>query len=133
MAVDRLKRLNPLLQKELATLFEFYIAPALPNALVTVTGVEVASDLRNANVYVSVYGAKGMEARVLDLLQKKRPLLQSGLNRKVIMKYTPILNFRLDHTAERADRVERILAELHLEPEELKKSPEMPESGAPEG
>jgi len=117
MSVNRIQRLNVLLQRELGELFEVYVRPQVPGALVTVTGAEVAPNLRNANVFVSVYGAKGSPTKAMDVLQSKRHLIQADLGRRVIMKYTPVLNFRLDDTAERADRVEKILQELNL-PEE---------------
>ncbi len=117
MSVNRIQRLNVLLQRELGEIFEVYIRPQVPGALVTVTGVEVAPNLRSANVFVSVYGAKGSQSKTMDALQRKRYLIQADIARRVIMKYTPVLNFRLDDTAERADRVEKILLELNL-PEE---------------
>ena len=117
MSVNRIQRLNVLLQRELGEIFEVYIRPQVPGALVTVTGVEVAPNLRNANVFVSVYGAKGAPAKAMEALQRKRHLIQADVARRVIMKYTPVLNFKLDDTAERADRVEKILQELNL-PEE---------------
>ena len=112
--VDRITRLNALLQKELGLLCESLVRPAVPDALVTVTGVEIASTLRTANVFVSVYGKTGAGERVLEVLSRKRALLQSALARKIILKYTPVLNFKLDDTAARADRVMTILRELNL-------------------
>lgn len=118
MGTDRITKLNAQMQKELGGLVETLVRPEVPGVLVTVTGVEIASTLRSANVYVSVYGGgKNAPQRVLDLLHRKRALLQSDMARKIILKYTPVLTFRLDGTAERADRVMSILRDLHL-PEE---------------
>jgi ribosome-binding factor A len=114
MSTDRLTRLNAQLQRELGILCESHIRPVMPGVLITVTGVEIASNLRNANVFVSVYGAPGDDQRALALLRSQRHLLQAGLAQKVIMKYTPVLNFKLDGTAARADRVMNILKELNL-------------------
>lgn len=114
---DRIERLNAQLLKELGLLGEAHIRPDIPDALVTFTGVELASNLRTANVFVSVYGSEDAKRRAMDLVQKKRPILQSGIARKITMKYTPVLNFKLDETAERAQRVMAILQDLNL-PEE---------------
>ena len=114
MSINRIQRLNTLLQRELGELFEVYVRPALPGVLATVTGVEVASTLRNANVYVSVYGPRGCQAKALDVIARKRTLIQGDLGKRIILKYTPVLNFKLDDTAERADRVEKILMELDI-------------------
>jgi len=53
----------------------------------------------------------------LALLERKRPLIQAELAKKVILKYTPRLHFKLDETAENADRVMHILNELNLDGE----------------
>lgn len=115
MAIDRITRLNAQMQKELGALVESLVRPEVPGALVTITGVEIASTLRSANVYVSVYGGgAGAHERVLEVLHKKRALIQSDMARKIVLKYTPVLNFKLDDTAERADRVMSILKELNI-------------------
>ncbi|MBR6471758.1 MAG: ribosome-binding factor A [Victivallales bacterium] len=123
MASDRITKLNAQLQRELGLLCENHIRPALPGVLVTITGVELAPNLRNANVFVSVYGPGGSEKRVLELMKRQRHLLQAGLAQKVVMKYTPVLNFKLDGTAARADRVMNILKELNLPDEAPETSP----------
>lgn len=114
---DRIERLNAQLLKELGLLGEAHIRPDIPDALVTFTGVELASNLRTANVFVSVYGSESAKRRAMELVQQKRPIFQSGIARKITMKYTPVLNFKLDDTAERAQRVMAILQDLDL-PEE---------------
>ena len=126
MSTDRITRLNAQLQRELGLLCESHIRPAMPGVLITVTGVELASNLRNANVFVSVYGAPGDDRRALEFLKGKRQLLQAGLARQVIMKYTPVLNFKLDGTAARADRVMNILKELDL-PDDEPPTPPVPD------
>ena len=130
MPVDRITRLNAQIQKELSILCESLVRPAIPDALVTITGVEIASTLRTANVFVSVYGGKGARERALEVLARKRAALQSALARKIILKYTPVLNFKLDETAARADRVMTILRELNLPDEPTPAA--TPEPPAPE-
>ena len=89
MSVDRITRLNALLQRELGQLVVTYVAPEMPGVLITITGVRVASNLRSATVFFSVYGtdAEDQSEKVLALLQKKRALLQSPLPQR-LMKYT---------------------------------------------
>ncbi|MBO7741136.1 MAG: 30S ribosome-binding factor RbfA [Victivallales bacterium] len=115
MAVDRVTKLNAQLQKEIGMIFEVLVRPEVPGALVTVTGVEIASNLRNANVFVSVYGSPAMKALTADVLKRKRVAIQNAASKKVVLKYTPVLNFKLDDTAERADRVMNILKDLDMQ------------------
>lgn len=114
MAVDRLKRVNELLRRELSRVFEVLVNPEC-QSLVTITDVRVAPDLRDATVFVSVYGDEQASQAVLALLAKKRPQIQHAMSRKVILKYTPRLRFELDQTAAKADRVMAILESLQLE------------------
>jgi ribosome-binding factor A len=116
MSVDRITRLNALLQRELGQLVVTYVAPEMPGVLITITGVQVASNLRTATVFFSVYGtdAEDQSEKALALLLKKRAQLQSALATKVLMKYTPVLRFKYDATPARADRVMEILSELQL-------------------
>ena len=116
MPKDRIERVNELLFRELGEIFTAVVSPDVP-FLVTVTGAKVSVDLRDAVVFVSVYGTDAQKKQALTFLQKKRALIQSRLSRKVILKYTPVLHFKLDETAERADRVETILRELNLDGE----------------
>ena len=116
-AVPRTTRLNALLQRELGSLMETLV-PAGRNVLVTVTGVKIASNLRDATVFVSIYGSEAEQKRAMEELAKKRALLQNALASKVIMKYTPILHFRQDNTAAQADRVMHILQDLNLDKNE---------------
>ena len=116
MSVDRITRLNALLTRELGQLMEVYVSPALPNAIITITDVKVAPNLRDALVFFSVYGgdAQGLPEKTLELLLTKRVQLQKALASKVVLKYTPVLRFKYDDTPARADRVMEILAELEI-------------------
>ena len=116
MSVDRITRLNALLTRELGQLMEVYVSPALPNAIITITDVKVAPNLRDALVFFSVYGgdAQDLPEKTLELLLTKRVQLQKALASKVVLKYTPVLRFKYDDTPARADRVMEILAELEI-------------------
>lgn len=80
---------------------------------VTVTDVKTSADLRHARVYVSVLGSDAERVASIDGLQSAHGYLQGRVARELHMKHTPQLDFILDDTAERADRLERMLSELH--------------------
>ena len=115
---DRITRVNELLFRELGTVLTVELGQELPY-MVTVTGVECSPNLHDATVYVSVYGTQEKRGKMirdaLKLLEKRRAAIQAAVARKVILKYTPVLHFRNDDTAEKADRVEAILRELNLD------------------
>jgi ribosome-binding factor A len=62
-------------------------------------------------------GPSGSKPKVLQMLEKERVRLQHDLSRRIKLKYTPRLDFRLDETVEKGFRVLSILSELDLPPE----------------
>src|SRR5690242_2863554 len=76
---------------------------------VTVTDVKTSADLRHARVYVSVLGTEKERQASLEGLISAHGYLQARVGRELHMKHTPALDFILDDTAARADRLERML------------------------
>lgn len=114
MNSNRMRRVDELIKRELGTQVERQIAPEL-DALVTVTGVKTAPDLRQAVVSVSIMGSDTARGAALRLLQKRRVLLQRTLARNVKLKYTPVLSFRLDDRLAQADHVLALIEDLDLD------------------
>jgi ribosome-binding factor A len=84
--------------------------------LVTVTGVEVTPDLRQATVYVSVLGSEAARRATLEGLQSAHGVLQAKINRELNLRRTPALSFAYDESVERGVRmtelIDRVTAEL---------------------
>ena len=83
---------------------------------VTVTDVRTSPDLRHAKVFVSVLGGAEERAASLEGLRSAHGFLQGRVAGELRLKRTPTLDFVYDDTAERADRLERMLAELEHKP-----------------
>ena len=118
---QRLDRINELLRREISTVlqrgFEFR------NCLVTISGVDITQDLREAKVLVSILGTP--PGSVLEKLNQKRGLIQSRIAKRVVLRCTPILSFRVDSSAERGVEMVNILDEV----EKLPKAPLEEEDG----
>jgi ribosome-binding factor A len=80
--------------------------------LVTVTGVEMSTDLRHARVFVSVLGSERDVALVADDLQKLRGRIRFLLGQKAGLRNTPELDFKPDTTGIRASSIEQILHDV---------------------
>lgn len=78
---------------------------------VTVTAVDTSPDLRHARVFVSVLGDQKQRKLSMNGLRAAHGFLQRRLASELRMKNTPTLDFVYDDTAERAQRVERLLGE----------------------
>ena len=95
---------------------------------VTVTYVEVSSDLRHAKVHVSVMGDETRQQLSLRGLQHAAGFLQAKIADRIDIRYTPRLSFLLDQGVKRSIAVAQILREV-LPPEK----PEEPAESAAEG
>ena len=76
---------------------------------VTVTDVDTSPDLRAARVYVSVLGTEEERERSLAGLRSSHGFLQGRIASSMRMKRTPTLTFEYDESAERGDRISRLL------------------------
>lgn len=115
-APNRMVRVNELMKRELACLLE---RETWGNMLVSVLDVATAPDLRKAIVLVSVFGGgAGAPNKVLNHLNSIRTDLQKKVASKVILKYTPVLEFRVDDRLEAADRVISLIEEMERDGED---------------
>jgi ribosome-binding factor A len=110
MSTDRMRRVNEAVREVLSDAIKLLKDPRV--GFVTVTDVRTTPDLRQAKVYVSVLGSDEERAATMDGLASGHGVLQTAVNRELRMKRTPTLDFVYDDTAERADRLERMLAEM---------------------
>jgi ribosome-binding factor A len=80
---------------------------------VTVTGVRVTADLRHAWVYYTAYGDERARTATRAGLRSATPHLRTAIGKQVRLKYLPELSFEEDETLERAERIDRVIEELH--------------------
>jgi ribosome-binding factor A len=79
---------------------------------VTVTGVEVTTDLTQAKVWVSVLGTENQRTRTLDGLEAAHGVLQARVARELGLRRTPVLAFEYDPSVERGVRLTKMIDEL---------------------
>lgn len=119
---NRLDRVNESIKRELSALVRREIT--FQAKLVTVQEVDIAPDLRSAHVYIGVIGAPEEQHAAMAQLHDARHRLQKEISKRVILKFTPHLHFKLDETGVRGDRVLQILDDLHLPPEQPDSKPD---------
>lgn len=79
--------------------------------LVTVTGVDVARDLRSAQIFVSVLGTESERAATMEGLASAAGHLRSRLGKALRLRSAPEVLFRLDESIARAARIHAVLEE----------------------
>jgi len=87
---------------------------------VTVTDVDLSDDLRNAKVFISVYG--GNKEETFIGLKSATPFIRSELGRRMRMRIVPEILFRFDSTVEQGAHIMELLREI--DEKEGKKDPE---------
>jgi ribosome-binding factor A len=117
MASRRLARLNEQLKRELSEMIRTQVRDPRVG-VVTVTGVEVASDLGSARVFVRVIGDRAELLETLAGLEAAAPFLRGLLGQVLHVRRIPELRFREDRSMEHARRIEQVLSEVVVPAEE---------------
>jgi len=82
--------------------------PDLNRMSVTVGEVRTSPDLKVATAYVLPLGGIGQD-KVVELLNRNKGELRRVVGRKLGLKFSPELRFRLDETFDRMDDTRRML------------------------
>jgi ribosome-binding factor A len=83
---------------------------------VTLTSVDVSSDLRYASVYYTVIGSDNERSQTAVGIEKATPYIRRQLARKLTIRHTPELTFFYDKSIEYGAHIETILKEINNEP-----------------
>ncbi|NPV71275.1 MAG: 30S ribosome-binding factor RbfA [Firmicutes bacterium] len=75
----------------------------------SITGVEVSGDLRHARVFVSVLGDDRQKQDTLRGLESAVGFVRSEIGKRIRMRHTPEIVFKLDESIERGIRVSRLI------------------------
>jgi ribosome-binding factor A len=124
-AHKRPERVAHLLQQRLAELF----ARGLKDprvGLVTITGVKMSPDLREARVYWTVHGDPEIRKQTARGLSAASGYLRHELS-TLALRVLPELHFTYDEAIDRGDRIERLLREVHQADEQ--RSTDAPDGG----
>ncbi len=116
----RLQRISDRIRKDLAEMLVKEVQdPRLSG--ISVTDVKVDRELAFADIYVSAVEGQERTREVMEGLHSASGFLRRELAVRVDLRVFPKLRFHWDPTPERADHIERILADLRNE-EEAKSS-----------
>src|SRR5215510_2327804 len=107
----RSTRVGELLQTEIAHLLLRQLKdPRL--SMVTISRVEVSSDLRHACIYISKIGSETEQHAALQGFEHAAGFIRGQLGKHLKLRYTPELTFKLDTTIAYGVKISRILHAL---------------------
>lgn len=86
--------------------------PRVDFSTVSVTRVDVSSDLGHARIYISVLGNDEKQAELMKVLEKAKGFIRSELAKEIQLRHAPELDFRLDKSIEQGIRIASLIDEL---------------------
>ncbi len=115
----RAERVASLIRHEIATMVSReYSDPGF--GFITVTDVRVTPDLRVAKISFSILGDPNVKEQTMKALNGDKSRIRNILGPRLQLKFIPTLEFALDDTLERVDRINTIIKKIHDEQDNAK-------------
>ncbi|MGD8191061.1 30S ribosome-binding factor RbfA [Brevibacillus ginsengisoli] len=119
MNKTRTNRIGEEIKKELSILLQRGLKdPRI--GFVTVTGVEVTTDLQLAKVYISVFGSPEQKEASLQGLQKAKGFLRTEIGKRIKLRHVPDLQFKMDASIDYGNKIDTLLREISSQEGEIK-------------
>lgn len=103
-------RVRELLKRELSVILQRDYS--VDGVLATINDVEVTTDLRQGRVFIGLIGDGRKGERLLRRLNSEHGAIQQKMSKRVVLRYTPQLQFEKDDSVERGVQVLSLLQKL---------------------
>lgn len=101
-----------IIQKEVSEIIQFELKdPKI--GFITITDVTVTNDLSIAKIYVSFLGQKAREEAGMKALERSKGFIRTNLAKRMTLRKVPELQFKIDDSLERGNKIEKILYEIN--------------------
>ena len=110
----RKERVSSLIKEEVGTFLTMEYRDST-YGFITVTDVQMSSDLRIAKIFVSILGDEKKKSATLTMLEEQKPHIRSFLGSHVRLKFTPSIQFYLDDTLDRVEKINQLLKKSRSE------------------
>ena len=116
--MSRMDRVNEEVRHQVSTILQRDVQdPRI--GFVTITRVDVSSDLRQAKIFFTTIEQGKSYEDTLSGLKRSTGFIRKMLGQRIRMKFTPDIQFVYDKTDDKKSRVEEILDMIHREKEGL--------------
>lgn len=114
MASTRQRKIASDLEKVVAEYLNKEVAPLFSSVVISVVRTEISVDLKDANIYVSIYNLLGKESneKIFYTIRDKAGLIRGEVAKKCNFKFTPRLNFVYDDGYAYEDEISKKIEEL---------------------
>ncbi|MBN1575435.1 MAG: 30S ribosome-binding factor RbfA [Chitinispirillaceae bacterium] len=107
------ERLAELIRREIVAVIARELRDPRVPPIVTITGINLAPDIRNATVFVSIFDEKIKAGKAIEALNKAASFIQRLVAARITVKHFPRLYFKLDDTMEHVEHIHQLLKEIH--------------------
>lgn len=108
----RTERVASLIKQEIGQiLLREYNDPAF--GFITITDVRMTPDLKIAKVAFSVFGKADVQTRAMKMLDDQKQHIRGLVASRLTLRFMPALQFYLDDTLDRVDRINSLLKKIH--------------------
>ena len=112
----RTDRVSALIQRELSDIIQRELKDPRVG-FCTISQVQVSTDLRYADVKVSVVGDKQQKRKSITGLKSAAGFLRREVVRRIGLRHAPELRFELDDSVDQLMRIDRLLKRIHTQEE----------------
>ena len=113
----RIDKITNEVKREAANIIASLKDPRIPD-IVSVVSVDVSRDLSYATIYVSMLGSDEERAEALKGLNSAKSFVRRELGRRVKLRITPEVIFKLDDSMITGSHIFGIINSLDIPPEE---------------
>ena len=107
----RQNRVADLLKKEISDIIQTQVRdPRI--GFITITSVDVSPDLRNAKIYIHVYGTEKDRKDSMIGLKRASSFIKSDLASRISLRRVPDIYFIYDKGLDQYERIDKILKEF---------------------
>lgn len=98
MSEQRAQRVAEEIKKEVSQILREELKDPRVVGLISVTGVEVTRDLKNAKIFISVFGNEEEKQVTLQALNNAAGFIRTEIGRRIRLRHTPLVSIHLDHS-----------------------------------
>ena len=113
---ERTERVSELIHREISQIIAREIRDYRVS-MVTVTGVKMSKDIKNARIYVSVLGNEKEIKTSIAILNKATHFIRALLGERVVLKYLPTISFYHDSSTINGMNIDKLLEKSKKERE----------------
>ncbi len=117
MSKQSVQRVAEEIRKEVSAIMRTELKDPELIKMTSITGVDVSKDLRHAKIFVSVFGDTEEQNKIIRVLDKAAGFIRTELGKRIRLRHTPGIEFRLDKSMEHAANIDRMLKDLNQDSE----------------